>query len=91
MRLKIAHRTEYHYETPPDYGLQRIRLTPQERSTQRVHSWNIAIEGAREEVRYIDSFGNETRLLSMDSGEHALAIEATRSAQRRPPPPRKRP
>ena len=69
MRLKIAHRTEYHYERPPDYGLQRIRLTPQERSTQRVHSWNIAIEGAREEVRYLDSFGNETRLQSMDSGE----------------------
>ena len=77
MRLKIAHRTEYHYETPPDYGLQRIRLTPQESSTQRVHSWNIAIEGAREEVRYIDSFGNETRLLSMDSGEHTLSIEAS--------------
>ena len=29
MRLKISHRTEYNYDAPLSYALQRIRLTPQ--------------------------------------------------------------
>ena len=28
MRLKIHHRTEYGYDAPLSYGLQRLRLTP---------------------------------------------------------------
>ena len=83
MRLKIAHRTEYHYETPPDYGLQRIRLTPRDGQGQRVLSWRIDTAGAREEVRYTDSFGNETQLLSLDGGPQVLAVEAVGDVETR--------
>lgn len=76
MRLKIAHRTEYAYDAPLSYGLQRLRLTPQSGRAQTVLSWEIMVEGAREELRYIDGFGNETRLLSIDGDPRKVAITA---------------
>lgn len=76
MRLKIHHRTEYGYDAPLSYGLQRLRLTPQSGRSQTVLSWSIAIEGAREELRYIDGFGNETRLLSIEGAPRSVVITA---------------
>ncbi|TIU93857.1 MAG: transglutaminase family protein, partial [Mesorhizobium sp.] len=64
MRLKITHRTEYRYDAPVHYLLQRLRLLPVSGPTQTVLSWALTIEGAREEVRFTDHFGNDTRLLS---------------------------
>ena len=74
MRLKITHRTEYSYDGPLYYALQRLRLVPYSSSSQTVRSWTLAIEGAREEVRFADHFGNDTRL---------LASRASRCDQRR--------
>lgn len=76
MRLKILHRTEYSYDAPLSYALQRIRLTPQSGPAQTVREWNILIEGAREEVRYTDGFGNETRLLSIEGSASNVVVEA---------------
>lgn len=76
MRLKITHRTEYRYEEPVAYALQRLRLTPQSGTTQTVLSWTVDIAGAREEVRFLDHFGNETRLLSVEFEPRMIAIEA---------------
>jgi transglutaminase-like putative cysteine protease len=76
MRLKISHRTEYAYDVPLSYGLQRLRLTPQSGRTQTVLAWEILVEGAREELRYIDGFGNETRLVSVDGDPRKVAITA---------------
>ncbi len=66
MRLKITHRTEYAYDSPISYGLQRLRLVARSGPTQTVSSWSLEIEGAREEVRFRDHFGNDTRLVSME-------------------------
>jgi transglutaminase-like putative cysteine protease len=77
MRLKISHRTEYNYDAPLSYALQRIRLTPQGGMAQTILKWNIAIEGAREELRYIDGFGNETRLLSVEGEPRSVTIVAS--------------
>lgn len=77
MRLKITHRTEYRYDEPVAYALQRLRLTPQSGTTQTVLSWRIAVEGAREEVRFLDHFGNDTRLLSVEGEPRMIAIEAS--------------
>ena len=41
MRLKISHRTEYRYDAPVHYALQRLRLMPRGGSTQTVLSWAI--------------------------------------------------
>lgn len=76
MRLKITHRTEYRYDAPVSYALQRLRLTPYTGGTQEVLSWNLAIEGARQELRFTDHFGNETVLASVQGEPHAISIVA---------------
>lgn len=81
MRLKIIHRTEYSYDVPIRYALQRLRLVPLTGPTQKVINWALSIEGAREEVRFVDHFGNDTRLLSVEGDPHAIAIEASGEVQ----------
>lgn len=77
MRLKITHRTEYVYETPVPYALQRLRLIPYSDQTLKVLSWDLAIEGARQEVNFVDQFGNETRLISIEGDQRSIAITAS--------------
>ena len=76
MRLKISHRTEYRYDTPVPYALQRLRLVPRGGSTQTVHNWSLTVEGASEEVRFIDHFENDTRLVSIMGEATAIRIDA---------------
>lgn len=76
MRLKITHRSEYSYDVPIRYALQRLRLVPLAAPTQKVLNWALAIEGAREELRFQDHFGNDTRLVSVEGDPHAITIEA---------------
>ena len=47
MRLKISHRTEYRYDAPVNYALQRLRLMPRGGKTQSVLSWSLSITGAQ--------------------------------------------
>lgn len=75
MRLRITHRTEYRYDAPVPYALQRIRLVPLTGELQTVHAWSLVVEGAREELRYVDHFGNDTRLLSVSGDPHMIAVE----------------
>jgi len=76
MRLKISHRTEYRYDAPVQYALQRLRLVPRGGKTQTVHSWSIKVEGAKEEVRFVDHFENDTRLVSILGDATAIGIDA---------------
>ncbi|MCV0398014.1 MAG: transglutaminase family protein [Rhizobiaceae bacterium] len=76
MRLKISHRTEYRYDAPVYYALQRLRLTPLSGSTQQVRDWKLDISGAEDEVRFIDQFGNDTRLVSFDTHSETISIVA---------------
>lgn len=76
MRLRIAHRTEYRYDEPVPYALQRLRLVPHSGPTQRVVDWSLTIEGATEEVRFLDHFGNDTRLVSIAGSGHEIGIVA---------------
>jgi len=77
MRLKISHRTEYRYDYPIIYGLQRLRLVPRSGRTQSVTAWDLRIDGARQEVRFLDHFGNDTRLVSMEGEPRVVAVEAS--------------
>ena len=77
MRLKITHRTEYRYDEPIAYALQRVRLMPSSGATQKVSAWKVTIEGAREEVRFSDHFDNDTRLISLEGEPRVIAIEAS--------------
>lgn len=76
MLLSITHRTEYSYDAPVAYALQRVRLFPLSGRAQTVRNWTLDIEGAREEVRFEDHFGNDTRLLSVHGGATSISIVA---------------
>ncbi|AZO54586.1 MULTISPECIES: transglutaminase family protein [unclassified Mesorhizobium] len=76
MRLKITHRTEYRYDAPVQYLLRRLRLLPMSGPTQTVLSWTLKVEGAREEVRFTDHYGNDNRLLSVEGDHDFITVEA---------------
>ena len=76
MRLKISHRTEYRYDVPVQYALQRLRLVPRGGRTQTIHSWSLKIENASEEARFVDHFDNETRLVSISGDAVTIDIDA---------------
>lgn len=76
MRLKISHTTEYRYDVPVSYALQRLRLEPHDTHYQTVHSWSLEIEGADDELHLIDPFGNRLRLISTSGEGHMITIRA---------------
>lgn len=71
MRLKINHVTEYRYDEPTQFSLQRLRLTPLSGPGQTVLDWTLDVEGAHTEVEYDDQFGNRVHLVSLD-GEQVM-------------------
>lgn len=77
MRLKISHTTEYSYEEPVQYSLQRLRLTPLTQPGQTVIKWETEVEGARTEVGYIDHFGNCVDLVSVNGDQQKVRIVAS--------------
>ena len=77
MRLRIGHVTEYHYDQPLQFSLQRLRLTPRSHAGQTVVGWNVAVEGAHIEVEYDDQFGNHVNLVSSEGHQSVTRIVAT--------------
>lgn len=76
MLVKIVHRSEYRYDAPVPYALQRLRLVPASGPGQTVRDWSLHIDGAREELHLRDHFDNDTRLVSVEGAPHVIAIEA---------------
>jgi len=76
MHIKISHTTEYTYNVPVHYALQRLRLTPRSGRGQTVLNWQTEIDGARVEVAYDDHFGNHIQLLSAEGDPHTIRIVA---------------
>lgn len=74
MLLKIEHRSEYSYDSPVQYGLQRLHQTPPSRNGQTVTSWRTTLKGAREEVSYNDHFNNPTSLISLEPDTQLIEI-----------------
>jgi transglutaminase-like putative cysteine protease len=77
MRLKISHMTEYSYEEPVEFALQRLRLTPKDWPGQKVLQWQSLVSGARHEAAYDDHFGNRVELVSISGGEKTIRIMAS--------------
>ena len=76
MRLKISHMTEYTYEEPVEFALQRLRLTPLDCPGQHVVSWQTSVTGAGREAVYTDHFGNRVELVSINDGAQSISIMA---------------
>ncbi|MGV8938050.1 MAG: transglutaminase family protein [Allorhizobium sp.] len=76
MRLKISHTTEYRYDEPVQYSLQRLRLTPLSGPGQNVINWNIDVDGAAVEAGFNDHFGNHVHLVSTQDDTKVVRIVA---------------
>ncbi|GMB80306.1 transglutaminase family protein [Shinella zoogloeoides] len=76
MRLKISHTTEYRYDDPVQYSLQRLRLTPKSQPGQMVREWKTAVDGAHVEAGYTDHFGNHVDLVSTNAEQARIRIVA---------------
>jgi transglutaminase-like putative cysteine protease len=76
MRLKISHVTEYRYDEPAAFSLQRLRLTPRTVAGQSTLNWTLRVEGAKPEVEYDDQFGNHVNLVSLQGEQQVTRIVA---------------
>lgn len=76
MEITVNHTTEYSYDAPVAYALQKVRLRPLTNSMQRVEEWDISVEGGRIETSYLDHHGNHVDLVSIEPGAQALKVLA---------------
>jgi len=74
MQLKISHTTRYAFETPPAYGLQQLRLTPNSNAGQNVLEWGLDIQGAKVQATYDDEHGNASHLVALNPNVNELVI-----------------
>lgn len=76
-RLRIKHRTAYHYDKAVERSTHLLRLTPFHDRLQRVisHKIDVSVPGINRE--YDDVFGNQARRITLDTPFNDLVIEAT--------------
>jgi transglutaminase-like putative cysteine protease len=74
MRLAIHHDTTYRYESPVQYSIQQLRLTPANASAQFVRQWQIDAPAKLDAT--IDAYGNtlHTLVLTRPHGEIRLRV-----------------
>lgn len=77
MDLTINHITEYSYDAPVDYALQKVRLRPQSSRLQEVRHWCVDVTGGTIETSYLDHYGNHVDLVSMTPGARSLTLRAS--------------
>jgi transglutaminase-like putative cysteine protease len=77
MRVSIRHTTHYAYDAVISFAVQRLRLTPSDNQSQKVHAWAIEAEGIENAASYIDGFGNRIHLITHSKPYEALSITAS--------------
>ena len=73
-RLRIEHRTEYHYSRPVQLGLHRLVLRPREGHDLRVESMQLEIEPAHRLLWSRDVFGNSVAIVDFVEESTKLAV-----------------
>jgi transglutaminase-like putative cysteine protease len=74
MHLSIQHITEYQFDKPVHYALQRLKLRPKDGAGQTILNWQLMIEGGRVEAEQDDPHNNHVSLISVDEGRTAITI-----------------
>jgi transglutaminase-like putative cysteine protease len=74
MRVKIRHRTEYHYDKPITHGLQQLRMIPKASAGQTILTWQTAVEGGSKAATFTDQHNNQVELLTIDPGARSVTI-----------------
>jgi transglutaminase-like putative cysteine protease len=75
MLLSIHHTTEYQFDTPVRYALQRLQLRPKNGAGQTVHDWQLVIDGGKVEAEHDDPHNNHVSLISISEGRTAITID----------------
>src|ERR687895_2558897 len=74
MRIRVVHRTTYHYDTPATGVIQMLRLTPRNHDGQFVIDWRIDVsEDCRLDVQE-DAFGNIVHAFTADGPFTTLRV-----------------
>ena len=76
MQLRIHHTTTYVYDTPVNYALQRLRLTPKETPAQRILDWTTTVAGAVKELEFHDQHRNLVELVSFHADTLHVRIDS---------------
>lgn len=74
MRLAIQHSTEYQFDQPVRYALQRLMLRPKDGAGQSIAHWHLTVDGGKVEAEHDDPHNNHVTLISVDEGRTAITI-----------------
>src|SRR5262245_27786909 len=74
MRIRISHRTSYHYDAPATGVIQVLRLTPRNHDSQYVARWHIDLSADCRLDQHEDAFGNITHVFSADGPFNDLVV-----------------
>lgn len=74
MHLSIQHITEYQFDQPVRYALQRLKLRPKDGAGQTIHNWQLLVDGGKVEAEHDDPHNNHVTLISVDEGRTAITI-----------------
>ena len=72
--LNIRHVTRYDYDEAPVYGLQQLRLSPLDGTSQRVVDWDVSVEGGTVQSISTDEHGNRVHLVRLGNDEDSLVV-----------------
>src|SRR5205807_3512775 len=75
MRLRVSHKTTYHYDTPATRVVQVLRLTPRNHEGQYVTAWRIDVSADCRLDQHEDAFGNITHAFAADGPFSELAVQ----------------
>ena len=77
MKINIKHVSKYEFSNNLTYGVQRLRLNPQNNKIQNIKTWNINIEGGIKQFEYLDHHQNICTFvtLSNDSKEIVISVD----------------
>jgi transglutaminase-like putative cysteine protease len=74
MRIRVLHRTTYHYDTPATGVIQMLRLTPRNHDGQFVVKWHIDVSTDCRLDQHEDAFGNICHAFTADGPFNELVV-----------------
>lgn len=74
MQLSIHHLTEYQFDQPVHYALQRLKLRPKDGAGQQIIDWHLTVDGGTVEAEHDDPHNNHVTLISVEEGRTAITI-----------------
>jgi transglutaminase-like putative cysteine protease len=74
MKLSIQHITEYHFDKPVFYALQRLKLRPKDGAGQTILNWQLMVDGGKVEAEQDDPHNNHVSLMSVTEGRTSITI-----------------